>query len=82
MFALSRNLVGARARAHGAPRLVARAVGRPAGPRLRNYSMATGASSSTLPLEGYRVLDMTRVLAGVSAAVPREPRLARPCGQC
>ncbi|KAK8085501.1 hypothetical protein PG997_006772 [Apiospora hydei] len=30
----------------------------------RPYSMAADANSSTLPLAGYRVLDMTRVLAG------------------
>ena len=77
MFAFSRGLV--RARPHGAPNLVARAVcHRSARPLLRNYSMATGTNSSSLPLEGYRVLDMTRVLAGVSPAVPREPRLVHP----
>ena len=77
MFAFSRSL--ARARQYGAPILpVSRAVCRPAGSLLRNYSMATGTNSSSLPLEGYRVLDMTRVLAGVSPAVAREPMLARP----
>lgn len=33
----------------------------------RRYS---SASKTPLPLEGYRVLDMTRVLAGVSAFKP------------
>ncbi|KAK7943346.1 uncharacterized protein PG986_012459 [Apiospora aurea] len=40
-----------------------RAIGR-RGLFQRPYSMAADANSSTLPLAGYRVLDMTRVLAG------------------
>lgn len=32
------------------------------------YSTAMGEGSANLPLAGYRVLDMTRVLAGVSCA--------------
>lgn len=35
--------------------------------RIRRYSTPTAGA---LPLEGYRVLDMTRVLAGVSQNTP------------
>ncbi|KAK8018483.1 CoA-transferase family III [Apiospora marii] len=40
------------------------AIGRCGRFQRRPYSMAADSSSSTLPLAGYRVLDMTRVLAG------------------
>lgn len=36
---------------------------------LRSYSSAVSPLSDTLPLSGIRVLDMTRVLAGVSTYV-------------
>lgn len=42
---------------------------------IRRYS-AAAVSGAPLPLEGYRVLDMTRVLAGVSW------RLTRVCTAC
>lgn len=46
--------------------------------RLRRFS--TPAADGSLPLEGYRVLDMTRVLAGVGAPKFRStPTLASPC---
>ena len=36
----------------------------------RTYSSAASTLNDTLPLAGIRVLDMTRVLAGVSSCVP------------
>ncbi len=33
---------------------------------IRHYSSKVGNASAALPLAGYRVLDLTRVLAGVS----------------
>jgi len=37
---------------------------------VRSYSSAASPLSDTLPLSGIRVLDMTRVLAGVSIFKP------------
>lgn len=54
----------------GVPRalLQLRGTGRRFGPgpgAFRTFSGSAASGDVTLPLEGYRVLDMTRVLAGV-----------------